>query len=1337
MINHGALFLNIIAFIFVGILSLPANAKGLEEFSEELDFSSTKVFFETLTKALSNEALPQKLSETEVSAAVKIFKKIEIRKNFDTLVDLSEAQPTSAQTIIYNVKGFGSKVSENDLGAFKSHLFELAVAEAQKKDTLEDVYSSPLAQGLLSTAIIAVVVKKFNKPSCEAGPGVTVEFASSASTIAENAGSSLTLTATLSGAVTSDVTVSLATSGTGTEGTDYGTVSDITISAGATTGTTSFTPTDDSTYEGNETAIISVSGVSGGSVTENCTQQATITITDNESAPTVTLASSASSIAENAGSSLTLTATLSVATTADVTVSITPTGTGTEGTDYGTISDITISAGSTTGTASFTPTDDTTYEGDETAIVAISGVSGGSATESGTQSVTLTITENESAPTVSLAASGTSVYDNGSNITLTATSTQIADEDITVVIGTSGTASEGSDYANISNITISAGATTGTATFNPTEDTSNEGSETATITISSVSGAGSSTSGTTSVNITITEYALRTGTTFADSASDAITATTAAAVDGYANIDIESTGTTVHPYTQMNINDVHAMTDGTNYLTGVGQTIHIADFNCNTNMDIYDGKTITNLDDGGSGESTFGNDTATDYHCNAVATFAAGNDTTGSNKFRGVAPDADLVLSSIPNILGTYAGDDYARDLDSARALDAIASNQSWGLTDARDSDGNTTSHYDATEFQTLYDANKANFSLDQLAGLRFHSLSANAINSSATTYFQQYITALDNFQSNGVIVFANGNIYGDSDASFVASLPFWYNGGTDARGNSVEDLSDAWLTVLYANFIGTDMVDITESEFQRKGNPCGKAREFCLTVDDYYVNHATWYNEDTGANNTQPDGAGGGSSYGAPMVSGGVALVKQAFPNHTPEQIVDRILASANNGWFDPDGNTTFTTHGASITHGYNTEWGHGLPDFLAAMSPITSNSNPASLTTSSNLSGNSGGGSNGATSSSSSSQGRYATSASTLSVPSLMGDAISEGLRNETAYFYDGLNGGFKFDMTSLINDKSTQKAPSYSIENGFNKLGQISETSNFDKKFNPANALAFADKEELYITLQAPNAALQQFASYSNRSNFYFGSQANPFIEKTKGLGLNSEYKIGNVKTIIGYHDSSLNGAQFNDELKSKTLAASFEIDTDEDTKVGFVIGSLQEQDTFLFSKGSGALGYRDSNPKSLFTGLNLGKRVDNVSLSFSGTLAKSNMGNSTDSLVEGTSDVISSSLNASMSFHDVGTKGNKLSFSVSQPNRIEEGSLKIRVPGLADSDGNIPYSQRDLYLQSSGRQVDLSINYLQSFDSGIDFGANLTKTQDYNHVSGNSSGLTFSLLAQVNF
>ena len=35
-----------------------------------------------------------------------------------------------------------------------------------------------------------------------------------------------------------------------------------------------------------------------------------------------------------------------------------------------------------------------------------------------------------------------------------------------------------------------------------------------------------------------------------------------------------------------------------------------------------------------------------------------------------------------------------------------------------------------------------------------------------------------------------------------------------------------------------------------------------------------------------------GGSSMGAPQVSGMIALLGQAFPNHTPEQLTDRLLA-------------------------------------------------------------------------------------------------------------------------------------------------------------------------------------------------------------------------------------------------------------------------------------------------------------------------------------------------------------------------------------------------------------------------------------------------------------
>ncbi|WP_180907457.1 hypothetical protein, partial [Flavobacterium salmonis] len=87
------------------------------------------------------------------------------------------------------------------------------------------------------------------------------------------------------------------------------------------TGTITIDPADDTLYEGNETVIVDITGVTGGNgAIENGVQQATVTITDDETAPTVILSGTAS-IAENASGTATITATLSTATTIDTVVS--------------------------------------------------------------------------------------------------------------------------------------------------------------------------------------------------------------------------------------------------------------------------------------------------------------------------------------------------------------------------------------------------------------------------------------------------------------------------------------------------------------------------------------------------------------------------------------------------------------------------------------------------------------------------------------------------------------------------------------------------------------------------------------------------------------------------------------------------------------------------------------------------------------------------------------------------------------------------------------------------------------------------------------------------------
>ena len=180
------------------------------------------------------------------------------------------------------------------------------------------------------------------------------------------------------------VTVSVGDgSDSATEGTDYGAVSDVTvtISAGQTSGTETFTitPVNDSVAEGDETVSVSgsTSGLTGGT--------ASLTITDDETASSsVALSVSPSSVGEGAGAAtVTVTASLNadartVAT--KVTVSV---GDGsdsaTEGTDYASVNDVTvtISAGQTSGEETFTitPSDDSFAEGDET--VSVSGSTSG------------------------------------------------------------------------------------------------------------------------------------------------------------------------------------------------------------------------------------------------------------------------------------------------------------------------------------------------------------------------------------------------------------------------------------------------------------------------------------------------------------------------------------------------------------------------------------------------------------------------------------------------------------------------------------------------------------------------------------------------------------------------------------------------------------------------------------------------------------------------------------------------------------------------------------------------------------------------------------------------
>ncbi len=333
--------------------------------------------------------------------------------------------------------------------------------------------------------------------------GITLSVSPAA--VGEGAGETgVTVTATVNGATrypdakTVRVTVG---GGTATAGADYAAVSafDITIAAGAASGEADFdlTPTQDTVAEGAETIDVS------GAATGLAVTKATLSLTDDDTAPTLAIADA--SAAEGDAVTFTVTragatgaaATVRWATAADAREGAAPAAAGADYTAVTTARTLSFAIGDTTATFTVATTEDRVDEPDETFLVRLAGATGATVTD---DEAVGTITDDDDAPTgIALSVDPTSVAEDAAaavTVTVTATvtggTTYAAATAVTVSVGDSADSAEsGTDYAAVSNfnITIPAGQASAEGTFSldPTDDSVAEGAET--LTVSGASGS--------------------------------------------------------------------------------------------------------------------------------------------------------------------------------------------------------------------------------------------------------------------------------------------------------------------------------------------------------------------------------------------------------------------------------------------------------------------------------------------------------------------------------------------------------------------------------------------------------------------------------------------------------------------------------------------------------------------------------------------------------------------------------------------------------------------------------------------------------------------------------
>jgi hypothetical protein len=238
----------------------------------------------------------------------------------------------------------------------------------------------------------------------------------------------------------------------------------LTFVAGDTGEDVSVALADDAVYELSEQFTVRLSAPSGATVP---VADATVTVTDEDTAgrPSFSVDPvTGTTVAE--GDTAAYTVELSAAALTDTTFDVTLTGGTATGADYTAPSaTVTIGAGDTSATVEVPIVDDSVYEGSETRTLGVALAGGESDVTGSAQSRTITISDDEAVPTITLAADSDA---EGQSVAVAATPSGVAEQDMTYTLSVAGDATGGADAAEntdyshgLTTVTIPGGSTAG------------------------------------------------------------------------------------------------------------------------------------------------------------------------------------------------------------------------------------------------------------------------------------------------------------------------------------------------------------------------------------------------------------------------------------------------------------------------------------------------------------------------------------------------------------------------------------------------------------------------------------------------------------------------------------------------------------------------------------------------------------------------------------------------------------------------------------------------------------------------------------------------------------
>ena len=509
--------------------------------------------------------------------------------------------------------------------------------------------------------------------------------------------------------------------------------------------------------------------------------------------------------------------------------------------------------------------------------------------------------------------------------------------------------------------------------------------------------------------------------------------------------------------------------------------------------------------------------------------------------------------------------------------------------------------------------------------------------------------------------------------------------------------------------------------------NRCGVAQDYCISAPGGQITVAyPTSSSDTGIFIGNPNDdeynsciqdnscyvVGGGTSFAAPFVSGGLAVIAQYFEGQLGStEIVSRLFSTANKKGVYAD----------------KAIYGQGLMDLGAATAPVGQMT--AMLTET--LTG---------------AMTPAVFTSMQLTSPSF-GDALSTGVANQTIIFFDELGAPFRGSVANLTTDYRSQIMSLNNFNDMYQETTQIiaSDAGVFEISSYNSNQ---KDSHELMMPVHVLDA-------YRDRNQFftYFNDERNSFISH----GINGSWALGIFKDADLRYKKPLRSKFTNPWLNFSASGTSFgylvKANKQLDLAVLVSSGRSKFQANELFAESAtSTVAMFEIQPKNLLPSIQIGllKENDaNLGLSGSGAFNSSNgkmtsflgLSNSLDwmggklfssvylgntpgtlsdrGMIRSSSGIRSSAFGVGFLKSSIFTTNDEIVVSVDQPLRTESGRMNLTVPVYRDKEKNVLFNSFGFSLSPSGREINSSARYQSSYKN-IGFSLALGYRSDPYHI-----------------